>query len=108
MGNEIGTVWIRTLHPERSIEIAAFPNLLSVHQLTWAEDGSYLACADLGGDVVMFKVETFENVRKVQEVKPRPQLRLDEQGLDSGPPHRPTPDAQSRDFSLAVASKAAT
>jgi WD40 repeat protein len=55
-GNEDGAVDLIDALTEESIEIIKFFNFLSVTHLSWSADGSHVAAADLGGDIIIKKL----------------------------------------------------
>ena len=51
VGNEEGTVDLFDTRTEEAVDFFRFGNFLSVSQIAWSQDATYLAAADLGGDI---------------------------------------------------------
>jgi len=52
-GNEEGVVDLIDIRTERPVELMRFLNFLNVTHLSWSDDGTHVAAADLGGDIIL-------------------------------------------------------
>ena len=83
-GNEEGTFDVFDAQIHCPVEQASFSNFLSVGHLVWAEDSRHIAAADLGGDVLVRRldVSTIDGTLKTEMKSLKsPQVMLDDHGI---------------------------
>ncbi|KAL1988851.1 hypothetical protein VTN96DRAFT_7735 [Rasamsonia emersonii] len=80
VGNEEGTVDLFDARAGKVTELASFMNMLSVSHLVWSEDAKNIACADLGGDIIVKRLVseagTLRSSTKIESM-PSPKIALE-------------------------------
>jgi WD40 repeat protein len=82
VGNEEGAVDLFDAQTGKEYEIARFLNFLGICHLLWSADGTHIAAADLGGDIVLKRLITGD-LKSGAQVKPlvAPKLDLEGRGI---------------------------
>ena len=85
VGNEEGAVDLIHAGTGETIEFARLLNFLSISHLAWSEDAQYIAAADLGGEVVVSRLELLGHGASKDTVKlnsmPSPKIDLEGRGI---------------------------
>lgn len=82
VGNEEGTVAVINPQTGDSMELAKFYNYLSVSHIAWGSNGTHVAIADLGGQILMKNWEV-KNLSSLDQVSglPTPTIDLEGRGI---------------------------
>jgi WD40 repeat protein len=78
-GYEDGSVQLFVGESTKGLEVAHFYNFLNVTHVTWSSDSSYVAVADLAGDV---KIASLSNNSSISKSMPTPRIDLEGHNID--------------------------
>jgi WD40 repeat protein len=78
-GYEDGSVQLFVGESTKGLEVAHFYNSLNVTHVTWSSDSSYVAVADLAGDV---KIASLSNNSSISKSMPTPRIDLERHNID--------------------------